>query len=64
MVMKKLIDDFGELHLGQLKLAYDGRNIFYTAGQLPFTSKDFELTVIERRRYVCKVILIKDFKHY
>ncbi|KAI0510261.1 hypothetical protein KFK09_010862 [Dendrobium nobile] len=49
MVMKKLIDGFGELHLGQLKLAYDGRNIFYTAGQLPFTSKDFELTVIERR---------------
>ncbi|KAH0458254.1 hypothetical protein IEQ34_013569 [Dendrobium chrysotoxum] len=47
-LMKKLTTQFGDSHLGQRMAAYDGCNIFYTAGSLPFSSKDFEIILSDR----------------
>lgn len=40
-VMKQLTDTQGAAHFGGRKPAYDGRKGFFTAGALPFTSKEF-----------------------
>ncbi|CAH2060404.1 unnamed protein product [Thlaspi arvense] len=40
-VMKTLVDNFKESHLANKSPAYDGRKSLYTAGPLPFESKDF-----------------------
>ncbi|XP_060174066.1 protein argonaute 5 isoform X2 [Lycium barbarum] len=40
-IMKKLVEDYKQSHLGGRDLAYDGRKSAYTAGPLPFASKEF-----------------------
>ncbi|PKA51116.1 Protein argonaute MEL1 [Apostasia shenzhenica] len=49
LVMKNLIAQYGASHLGNRTPAYDGRNIVYTAGALPFDSKDFEIILIDEK---------------
>nr|GME16073.1 protein argonaute 5 [Ipomoea batatas] len=39
--MNKLASDYKQTHLGNRMLAYDGVKSLYTAGELPFQSKDF-----------------------
>nr|GMD22714.1 protein argonaute 5 [Ipomoea batatas] len=39
--MNKLASDHKQTHLGNRMLAYDGVKSVYTAGELPFQSKDF-----------------------
>ncbi|PIA26674.1 hypothetical protein AQUCO_09100081v1 [Aquilegia coerulea] len=46
-VMKKLVELYKESHLGKRLPAYDGRKSLYTAGPLPFTSKDFSITLVD-----------------
>ncbi|KAL3716352.1 hypothetical protein ACJRO7_008022 [Eucalyptus globulus] len=46
-VMKKLVDTYRESHLGKRLPAYDGRKSLYTAGPLPFMSKEFKITLID-----------------
>lgn len=40
-VMAQLTKMYGETHLGKRIPAYDGRKSLYTAGALPFESRDF-----------------------
>ncbi|KAI3450653.1 hypothetical protein Pfo_007318 [Paulownia fortunei] len=40
-IMNQLVKSFQASHLGKRMLAYDGRKSCYTAGPLPFSSKDF-----------------------
>ncbi|KAI9153076.1 hypothetical protein LWI28_005547 [Acer negundo] len=47
-VMRKLLDKHGKTDFVDRKPAYDGRKGFYTAGALPFTSKDFPVKLIDK----------------
>ncbi|KAL8057742.1 hypothetical protein ABFX02_04G203700 [Erythranthe guttata] len=47
MIMNQLVKTFHASHLGKRKLAYDGRKSCYTAGPLPFASKDFVIKLDE-----------------
>ncbi|XAR53149.1 hypothetical protein NMG60_11021574 [Bertholletia excelsa] len=44
-VMEELVKLYKESHLGKRLPAYDGRKSLYTAGPLPFISKDFKITL-------------------
>ncbi|RWR90514.1 Argonaute/Dicer protein [Cinnamomum micranthum f. kanehirae] len=46
-VMKQLVKLYRDSHLGRRLPAYDGRKSLYTAGPLPFTSKEFAITLID-----------------
>lgn len=44
-IMKKLESLYNKSHLGGRLPVYDGRKSLYTAGALPFTSKEFNITL-------------------
>ncbi|CAK9164365.1 unnamed protein product [Ilex paraguariensis] len=46
-VMKQLVILYRESHLGKRLPAYDGRKSLYTAGPLPFVSKEFRITLVD-----------------
>ncbi|WRX18228.1 PAZ domain - like 4 [Theobroma cacao] len=46
-VMGQLVKLYRESHLGKRLPAYDGRKSLYTAGPLPFVSKEFKITLID-----------------
>ncbi|KAK6148223.1 hypothetical protein DH2020_019135 [Rehmannia glutinosa] len=46
-VMEQLVKLYRESHLGKRLPAYDGRKSLYTAGPLPFVSKEFRITLID-----------------
>ncbi|CAN6481470.1 unnamed protein product [Victoria cruziana] len=46
-VMEQLVKLYRESHLGKRLPAYDGRKSLYTAGPLPFTSKEFVINLID-----------------
>lgn len=46
-VMEQLVKHYKESHLGKRLPAYDGRKSLYTAGPLPFVSKEFKITLID-----------------
>ena len=46
-VMEQLVRLYRESHLGKRLPAYDGRKSLYTAGPLPFISKEFMITLID-----------------
>ncbi|KAK7314734.1 hypothetical protein VNO77_33262 [Canavalia gladiata] len=46
-VMEQLVNLYRDSHLGRRLPAYDGRKSLYTAGPLPFISKDFRITLID-----------------
>ncbi|XVF53694.1 hypothetical protein PTKIN_Ptkin05aG0119300 [Pterospermum kingtungense] len=46
-VMEQLVKLYRESHLGKRLPAYDGRKSLYTAGPLPFVSKEFKITLID-----------------
>ncbi|KAK8934712.1 Protein argonaute 1B [Platanthera zijinensis] len=46
-VMGQLVNNYRESHLGGRLPAYDGRKSLYTAGPLPFTSKEFQVTLVD-----------------
>ncbi|GFZ07637.1 Stabilizer of iron transporter SufD / Polynucleotidyl transferase [Actinidia rufa] len=46
-VMAQLVKLYRESHLGKRLPAYDGRKSLYTAGPLPFISKEFKITLID-----------------
>ncbi|XP_050220335.1 protein argonaute 1 [Mercurialis annua] len=46
-VMEQLVKLYRESHLGKRLPAYDGRKSLYTAGPLPFLSKEFKITLID-----------------
>ncbi|KAL2461865.1 Protein argonaute 1 [Abeliophyllum distichum] len=46
-VMKQLVKLYRESHLGKRLPAYDGRKSLYTAGPLPFLSKEFKVPLID-----------------
>ncbi|GMH16098.1 hypothetical protein Nepgr_017939 [Nepenthes gracilis] len=46
-VMEQLVRLYRESHLGRRLPAYDGRKSLYTAGPLPFLSKEFKITLID-----------------
>ncbi|EEF36112.1 protein argonaute 1 [Ricinus communis] len=46
-VMEQLVKLYRESHLGKRLPAYDGRKSLYTAGPLPFISKEFKITLID-----------------
>ncbi|KAJ8424584.1 hypothetical protein Cgig2_028562 [Carnegiea gigantea] len=46
-VMEQLVRLYRESHLGRRLPAYDGRKSLYTAGPLPFTLKEFKITLID-----------------
>ncbi|CAK9164364.1 unnamed protein product [Ilex paraguariensis] len=46
-VMEQLVILYRESHLGRRLPAYDGRKSLYTAGPLPFITKDFKITLID-----------------
>lgn len=48
--MKQLIDLHKDSHLGSRRPAYDGRKSLYTAGALPFDSKEFAIKLIDEDR--------------
>ncbi|KAL4574638.1 hypothetical protein LXL04_021474 [Taraxacum kok-saghyz] len=46
-VMAQLVKLYKDSHLGKRLPAYDGRKSLYTAGPLPFVSKDFKITLLD-----------------
>jgi eukaryotic translation initiation factor 2C len=46
-VMKQLVDNYRDSHLGSRLPAYDGRKSLYTAGPLPFNSKEFRINLLD-----------------
>ncbi|CAM8943710.1 unnamed protein product [Rhodiola kirilowii] len=46
-VMEQLVKLYRESHLGKRLPAYDGRKSLYTAGPLPFPSKEFRVTLVD-----------------
>ncbi|XP_078436610.1 protein argonaute MEL1-like [Wolffia australiana] len=42
-IINELVRVYGDTHLDGRKVAYDRRKSIYTAGSLPFTSKEFEI---------------------
>lgn len=50
-IMKHLVKLHGDSDLGKMLPVYDGRRALYTAGLLPFTSKDFTVTLAEDDDY-------------
>lgn len=46
-VMAQLVRLYRESHLGKRLPAYDGRKSLYTAGALPFVSKEFKITLMD-----------------
>ncbi|GER38448.1 argonaute 1 [Striga asiatica] len=46
-VMEQLVKLYKESHLGKRLPAYDGRKSLYTAGPLPFVSKEFRITLLD-----------------
>ncbi|MBA0713568.1 hypothetical protein Golax_012594, partial [Gossypium laxum] len=46
-VMEQLVKLYRESYLGKHLPAYDGRKSLYTAGPLPFVSKEFKITLID-----------------
>ncbi|KAF9617010.1 hypothetical protein IFM89_033080 [Coptis chinensis] len=46
-IMAQLVKLYRESDLGMRLPAYDGRNSLYTAGLLPFTSKEFSITLAD-----------------
>ncbi|KAK2421619.1 protein argonaute [Trifolium repens] len=46
-VMEQLVRLYRDSHLGKRLPAYDGRKSLYTAGPLPFISKDFRITLVD-----------------
>ncbi|XP_072967568.1 protein argonaute 1A-like isoform X2 [Typha angustifolia] len=64
-VMEQLVTLYKESCLGGRLPAYDGRKSLYTAGPLPFTSREFQITLVDeddgsgstRRQRVFKVVI-------
>ncbi|XP_076930314.1 protein argonaute 1-like [Bidens hawaiensis] len=46
-VMAQLVTLYRDSHLGKRLPAYDGRKSLYTAGPLPFVSKEFKITLLD-----------------
>lgn len=46
-VMEQLVRQYRESYLGGRLPAYDGRKSLYTAGPLPFSSREFEILLVE-----------------
>ena len=46
-IMAELVKLHRETNLGSRLPVYDGKKNLYTAGLLPFTSKDFRVTMVE-----------------
>lgn len=46
-VMAQLVTMYRDSHLGKRLPAYDGRKSLYTAGPLPFVSKEFKITLLD-----------------
>ncbi|KAA8544172.1 hypothetical protein F0562_022192 [Nyssa sinensis] len=46
-IIGKLVELYRESHLGKRWPAYDGRKSIYTAGPLPFSSKEFVVTLVD-----------------
>lgn len=49
-VINQLVATYKDSHLGKRKLAYDGGKSCYSAGSLPFESKDFVVTFLDKDR--------------
>ncbi|XVE59481.1 hypothetical protein DITRI_Ditri05aG0049300 [Diplodiscus trichospermus] len=49
-IMEQLIKSYKESHLGRRFPAYDGQKSLYTAGALPFDSKEFVVKLIDEDR--------------
>lgn len=47
-IMNELVTCYKVSHLGKRMLAYDGRKSCYTAGQLPFVSKEFNVKLVDK----------------
>ncbi|KAF5931098.1 hypothetical protein HYC85_031971 [Camellia sinensis] len=47
-IISELIASYRESHLGKLWPAYDGRKSLFTAGKLPFISKDFVVKLVDK----------------
>ncbi|GJU46276.1 PAZ domain-containing protein, partial [Tanacetum coccineum] len=67
--MKFLSDSYGSSHLGNLLLAYDGKQSAFAAGPLPFDSKDFVVKLAEQNgrerefKVTIKVAARKELDH-
>ncbi|CAI9100237.1 OLC1v1037192C2 [Oldenlandia corymbosa var. corymbosa] len=46
-IMKQLVKLHGDKELGKMLPVYDGRTALYTAGYLPFSSKDFTVSLMD-----------------
>lgn len=46
-VILNLVKEYKESYLGGRLPVYDGRKSLYTAGALPFTSKEFQVTLTD-----------------
>jgi hypothetical protein len=46
-VMENLVKHYRETALGKRLPAYDGRKSLYTAGPLPFQSKEFQINLLD-----------------
>ncbi|XP_043699782.1 protein argonaute 5 [Telopea speciosissima] len=47
-IMKQLVSLYGESHLAKFKPVYDGKKSLFTAGPLPFESKDFAIKLVDK----------------
>ena len=73
-IINELINLYRASHLGNRLAAYDGRKSIYTAGALPFSSKEFVIKLPDtddqagssstsktKRQYICLISVLKKF---
>ncbi|KAJ4977626.1 hypothetical protein NE237_008406 [Protea cynaroides] len=61
-IMSQLVSLYGESYLGKYKPVYDGKKSIYTAGPLPFESKDFVVKLGDKDEKTGSTRRIREFK--
>ncbi|XP_059627107.1 protein argonaute MEL1-like isoform X2 [Cornus florida] len=61
-IVNTLVELYRESHLGKRWPAYDGRKSLYTAGPLPFSSKEFFVKLVDKDEPTRKVWKEREFK--
>ncbi|KAL5699183.1 Protein argonaute mel1 [Ranunculus cassubicifolius] len=61
-VMRQLVKTYKDSHMGDLQPVYDGRKGLFTAGPLPFTTKEFNIQLTARNGSSSSTRRDRDFK--
>lgn len=61
-IVSQLVRLYRESHLGNREPAYDGMKSLYTAGPLPFTTKEFVVKLEDKEQHASSLRKEREFK--